>query len=274
MEADIAFLSLARNCASTLPAFLSMLSALRISGMRCVAYVGENGSWDGTNILLREAERRGELVHIPTTFMAEVPDRLHRMALGRQYLKNALAESGLRVRFVCVTDVDNVLRRPPPLEAIRNALKKLERQSVFAVSATSRPWYYDLLAYEDDSVSFEFLLDDIEAHKRNLFKYRRFFYNTIYPYRRKFTSHRDLLCTSAFNGMCIYQGETYALGSYMDSHFRRCEHLTFNRQVAKATGVKMLIDPELVLLTPSDHGEEAFIPFVWRRLKKRFGRRG
>lgn len=30
----------------------------------------------------------------------------------------------------------------------------------------------------------------------------------------------------------------------------------------------MLIDPGLVLLTPIDHSEQRFLPFVWRRLRK------
>jgi hypothetical protein len=268
MRVDIAFLSLAKNCAGTLPAFLEMLSTLRSSGVYCIAYIGENGSGDGTNVLLREAEQRGELTLIPTNFLTEVPDRLQRMALGRQHLKDVLDNSGLNAQFICVADVDDVMKQPPPINTIRKAMMKLERSNVFAVSATSRPRYYDLLAYEDDSISFEFLQEEINAQKRNPFSYYRFFAMNVDPYRRRLTSEHELLCTSAFNGLCIYKTEAYALGSYLDSDFRRCEHLTFNRKVAKATGARILIDPDLVLSTPSDHAEKKFMPFVWSRIKK------
>lgn len=270
---DIVFLCLAQNCAGTLPAFLGMIAALRASGMRCAVFVGENGSSDGTTALLESAATRGELTVVPTPFMAAIPDRLDRMAAGRQHLKDVLASSGLDSRLVCVTDVDNVLSRPPTPTAIRRAVSKLDSYEAFAVAATSRPWYYDLLAFDDEVNSFDFLLDEIAENKTNPFQYFSFFQQRIFPHRRRLTADHDILCISAFNGFCLYRREAFALGSYLDAQHRRCEHLTFNRRVAKALGARMVIDKDLVLATPDDHTVEPFIPFVWNRLVRTVRRR-
>lgn len=269
--ADIAFLSLARNCAKTLPAYLQMLRDLRASGMHCIAYVGENGSKDGTNILLREAEQRGELTLISTNFMAEMHSRMHRMAAGRQHLKEVHEKSDLKARFICIADIDNVIQKPPSATAIRDAMIKLASSDIFGVSATSRPSYYDVSAYEDDIITFELLPEKIEEQKRDLFRYHKFFKQNVYPHQRRLTSDREIICTSAFNGLCIYNADAYAHGSYLDSDFRRCEHLTLNRQIAKITGARMLIDPGLVLVSPTEHTEKMLIPFIWRRAQALLG---
>lgn len=270
---DIAFLCLARNCAATLPAFLGMLAALRESGMRCATFVGENGSRDGTGALLETAARQGALTIVPTPFMAGIPGRLERMAAGRQHLKDVLAGSGLMPRLVCVIDVDNVVSRPPTPDMIRRAEAKLDRYEAFAVAATSRPWYYDLLAFDDGTDAFDFLLDEVAENKTNPFQYFSFFQQRIYPHRRRLTADQDIRCVSAFNGLCLYRREAFALGSYLNADYRRCEHLTFNRRVAKALGARMVIDKDLVLATPEDHTVEPFIPFVWNRLVRSVRRR-
>lgn len=272
-DTDIAFLCLARNCAGTVPAFLAMLAALRESGLRCAAFVGENGSHDGTAALLDTAAGRGELTMVPTRFMAAIPARLERMAAGRQHLKDVLAASGLEPRLVCVTDLDNVLSRPPTPAAFRRAADKLDGSEAFAVAATSRPWYYDLLAFDDGTDAFEYLLDEIAEQKTNPLLYFQYFQQRIFPARRRLTIDQDIPCVSAFNGLCLYRGEAYGLGSYLDAPYRRCEHLTFNRRIAEALGARMVIDKDLVLATPDDHTIEPFVPFVWNRLVRTVRRR-
>jgi len=268
MDIDIVFLALAQNCAATLPKFFEMLSDLKRAGMHCIAYIGENHSRDGTTVLLREAAQRNDVVHISTDFMADEPNRLRRMALGRQHLKNKLSASDLDPKLICIADVDTVMRQPPTLSAIRGAIVQLARPDIFAVSATSWPTYYDILAYEDDRFSFDFLAEDFKRHQTNIFSYYRFFVKNVYPFRRILTTERELLCTSAFNGMAIYKADAYALGSYVDSDFRTCEHVIFNRKIAMITQQKLLVDPGLLLLTPDDHSEENFINFTLRRVKK------
>ncbi|MCO5090983.1 glycosyltransferase family 2 protein [Bosea sp. (in: a-proteobacteria)] len=265
---DFAFLSLARDCAPTIPRFLDLLAALRSRGLSLAAFVGENGSRDGTRALLERAEAAGQLVLVPTAFMAKIPDRLARMALGRERIKMELDASRLEPRIVCVLDLDNVLARPPSATALIEAAAKLDRPGIFGVSATSRPHYYDLLAFQDEGRSFETLLDDLAASRGNIFSYYRFFRSRIYPHQQALTDDREIACASSFNGLCLYRAEVYRLGSYLRSGRSICEHLVFNRRLAEMTGAKMLIDPGLVLPTPIDHSEQSFLPFAWRRLRK------
>lgn len=268
MKTDFAFLCLAKNCEETVPRFLALLDAVRAKGLQVTAIVGENGSRDGTERLLRLAESRGQLSLISTAFMAEEPDRLRRMGLGRERLKAELDAIGLDPRFVCVVDIDNVIREPPSVAVLLAAASKLDRKGIFGVSATSAPHYYDLLAFENSNLCFERLLDELAKRRWNIFAYYRFFKKRIYPHQRTLTSKDEIECSSAFNGLCIYRGDTYWLGSYLHGGSSMCEHLIFNRGVGRVTGAKMLIDPDLVVPTPGDHRQQMFLPFAWQRLKK------
>ncbi|CAN7434568.1 glycosyltransferase family 2 protein [Bosea sp. LjRoot237] len=265
---DFAFLALAKDCATTIPRFLELLDTLRRSGLRVAAFVGENGSQDGTRLLLQRAEAQGEITLVPTPFMASEPERLRRMALGRERLKSELEASGLKPRFVCVLDIDNVIAKPPSPDALLAAAAKLDRQRIFGASATSRPHYYDLLAFEDEHRSFETLLDDLAKSRVDIFKYYRFFRSRIYPHQRALTNDREIECASTFNGLCLYRADDYRLGSYLQAGPSICEHLVFNRGLAAQTGRTMIIDPGLVLRTPMDHAQRSFLPFAWRRLRK------
>jgi hypothetical protein len=265
---DFVFLSLARDCAATIPSFLELLEALRAEGLSVVAFVGENGSRDGTRKLLQQAETSGRIVLVPTPFMAGERDRLKRMALGRERLKSEFEAANLEPRFVCVLDIDNVIAWPPSIAALLAAASKLERQGIFGVSATSRPHYYDLLAFQDDHRSFDTLLEDLAGSRSNIFAYYRFFCSRIYPHQRALTDDREIECASAFNGLCLYRTDAYRLGSYLQPGPSICEHLVFNRRLADITGARMLIDPGLILHTPVDHSQQSFLPFAWRRLRK------
>jgi hypothetical protein len=265
---DFAFLALAKDCAVTIPPFLELLQTLKRSGSSVVAFVGENGSRDGTHALLQQAQSRGEITLVPTAFMADEPERLRRMALGRERLKSELEASGLEPRFVCVLDIDNVIATPPPIPALLAAAAKLDRPGIFGVSASSRPHYYDLLAYEDEHRSFTTLLGDLAGNRSDIVRYYRFFCSRIYPHQRALTSDHEIACASTFNGLCLYRAGTYRLGSYRQEGPAICEHLVFNRRLAALTGGAMLIDPDLVLRTPRDHAEQSFLPFAWRRFRK------
>jgi hypothetical protein len=265
---DFAFLALAKDCEGTMPRFLALLAALRAEGLSVAAFVGENGSRDGTRALLEQAAAAGQLVLVPTPFMADVPDRLKRMAAGRERLKLELEASGLAPHIVCVLDIDNVLARPPSTAAIVEAAAKLGRPGLFGVSATSRPHYYDLLAFEDDERSFETLLDDLARSRGNILRYYRFFRSRIYPHQQALTQDREIVCSSAFNGLCLYRGDVYRRGTYLRQGPSVCEHLAFHRGLAGMTGASMLVDPGLVLATPADHSRQSFLPFTWRRLRK------
>lgn len=264
-----AFLGLARNCAGTLPGFLTLLDELCAEGSGAFAIIGENGSRDDTRSLLEGADRAGTIKFVPTEFMAREPDRLRRMALGRECLKRELDAARWRPCFVCVADLDSVLARPPSIAALFRAAAKLSRPGVVGVSATSRPHYYDLLAYRDDDLQFDWLLGELGDARQNLFTYRRLFRSRIYPHQDALTTDREIVCLSAFNGLCIYKAQTYRTGSYLDDGPSRCEHVTFNRSILRDAGDHLLVDPQLVLATPEDHRQEGFVSFVWRRIRRR-----
>ncbi len=141
-------------------------------------------------------------------------------------------------------------------------------RSMPASPSSSRPHYYDLLAFQDDHRSFDTLLEDLAGSRSNIFAYYRFFCSRIYPHQRALTDDHEIECASTFNGLCLYRTVAYRLGSYLQPGPSICEHLVFNRRLADITGAKMLIDPGLILHTPVDHFQQSFLPFAWRLLRK------
>ncbi|UMY18611.1 glycosyltransferase family 2 protein [Methylobacterium organophilum] len=266
---DITILGLARDCARTIPNLLGLIDALQASGITTQAIIGENGSRDGTRPLLDAAAARGRLRILDTGFMAE-HGRLKRMALGREALAGAARESGIASKVVCVVDLDTPMAVTPDAASLRQAMRRLlADDAIFAAAATSRPSYYDLIAFDDGQASFEHLLDEIHARETNPLRYYSLFRDVIYPAQEALTSERVLYCISAFNGLCLYRSEDYATGSYCTgSRFDLCEHLTFNRSVAAATGKSMIIDPLLRVAMPPEHCRKSFVAFWVQRARK------
>lgn len=269
---DVVFLALARDCASTLPGALRGFEALRDSGLRVRLVVGENGSRDETRTILEDAAASTGIVEVlDTSFMAAGGgSRLERMATGRQFLADQIKDFPWPVRAICVVDLDE-----PFLESLDPALftpllSRLESEKAFALSASSRPTYYDLLAFEDDTRSFVGLDERIKRVQRNPILYYRLFKDFIYVEQHALTSGVDIWCISAFNGLCLYPAEIYALGSYIpvDGADWICEHITFNRSIAEATGLHMVIDGSLVIPTPPEHGPRTLSGFIWQRARK------
>lgn len=260
---DIVFLALARDCAKTIPNALRALELFDASGLLVKAVVGENGSRDETPKLLQH-----HLVEVvDTSAMGHTASRLERMALGRQIVADYAR--GMDTRAFAVVDLDEWFLGAIKPDHLRSVLDRLGE--VFAVAATSAPTYYDLLAYEgQDGDGFLGLDDQIRELQRNPAAYYRLFRDTIYPAQERLTSAADVRCTSAFNGVCIYDADAYRAGSYQPTAPGPwiCEHITFNRSVAEATGRAMVVDPGLVLPMPAEHGRRTFPGFVWQRLQK------
>jgi hypothetical protein len=273
-DVDITFLALARDCGRTLRDNLRALEKFESAGLHVRAIIGENGSRDDTRSVLEAAAAESHLIElVDTSFMSRIQSRLERLAKGREHLAVQFRQRGISTGAVCVVDVDE-----PFLSQIDCALlsAKLSRllgdDSTFAIAATSRPTYYDLLAYEDDSISFVGLDRQIADLTRHPIAYYRFFRDYIYPHQERLTSSADVTCTSAFNGLCLYTATAYAQGSYLPTEDAAspwtCEHVTFNRSVAKATRQHLLVDAELVLRTPDEHGRKDLLGFTRQRLKK------
>jgi hypothetical protein len=239
--------------------------------VRVLAIVGENGSRDGTRALLESAAQTGLVRVEDTSFLEHVPGRLQRMALGREFLASKVREMDDVVRAVGVVDVDEEFfdTLDPALLVAR--LRRLDSdEEVFAVAATSRPTYYDLLAFEDGARSFPRLAEQIRQRERRPIAYYRFFRDVVYPAQRSLTTDADIVCTSAFNGLCLYRWETFVAGSYLPPAGGDwiCEHVTFHRSLARATGRSMVVDGSLVLPTPPEHGPRSLPGFVAQRLVK------
>lgn len=211
--------------------------------------------------------------------MSFVPSRVGRMALGRDFLAQqvrALPGNGA----VCVVDVDEPFFDQLDPALFLSALDRLRADDVFAVAATSRPTYYDVMAFEDETRSYAFLEEHIQVLKRTplrFYRFYKFFRDVMYPAQEELTSDQDIICISAFNGLCLYTKQTYLQGSYLPPNGTPwiCEHVTFHRSLARITGKTMVIDASLVLPMPAEHGRRRFCGFMAQRLRKaaRFLRR-
>ena len=273
-DVDITFLALARDCGRALRQNLHALREFERTGLRVRAIIGENGSRDDTRGVLEAAARGDRLIElVDTSFMSRIPGRLERLARGREHLAGTFRRRAVSTGAVCVVDVDEPFLSQvdgPLLSATVSRL--LDDDSTFAIAATSRPTYYDLLAYEDASHSFVGLDRRIADRTRNPVAYYRLFRDHVYPHQERLTSTADIRCVSAFNGLCLYSAEAYARGSYLPAggtaHPWICEHVTFNRSIAEATRQDLLIDAELVLRTPAEHGRRNLLGFALQRLRK------
>lgn len=269
---DIIFLALARDCAEFIPGLLAALQRLSRFGLKVHALVGENGSTDNTRELLEEATARNDLISvIDTSFMSMSSERLQRMARGRQFLADYGVRSFGAARAFCVVDVDEPFLESLKPAALQAALERvLTDRSIFAVSATSRPTYYDLLAFEDDERSYAEIDKQMQYRQGSPWVYYKFFRDVVYPAQQQLTADSELVCRSAFNGLCLYSADAYAIGSYLspDDNSSICEHVILNRSIATATERHMIIDAALVLPTPVEHGPRKIPGFVWQRLKK------
>lgn len=268
---DLIFLGLARDCEKTLPGFVQAVERLNgVDGLRSIAVVGEDGSRDGSReILEAAAAASGRIRLVDTAPMARGSSRLERMALGREIL--ATEARAINARVVCVIDLDEPFLEALEPKALMGAVDRVnEDQRLFAVSATSRPSYYDLLAFESDDTSFRDLESQLRSRRSHPLAYYRIFRDVIYPEQMRLTSRDDILCRSAFNGLALYQSKIYARGSYLPSSDGPwiCEHITFHRSLAAVTGRGgMVVDSRLVLPMPTEHGRRGLPGFAWQRVR-------
>lgn len=264
----IGILALARDCEATLPSFISWLKDLEQEGFSSVTWVGENGSSDRTRQLL-EAASSSSFIVLDTSFMSDVPSRLARMAMGREALLQAAVRADLDAQFICVADLDNVMTSPPTPVVLRSALHYLNDPLIFAVGATSDPFYYDLLSFLAEGHDYRSLQAEIEKAKKHLMTYFQFHRDKIYSNQKRLTITSPLACVSSFNGLCLYRKEEFFQGTYRSyDEANVCEHVNFNLSLARRTGKTMLIVPELRLAMPRDHGPVTFLRFWKDRVYK------
>lgn len=263
------FLCLARDCAETIPKFFAWLDELEPHGFQCRAIIGENGSQDRTRELIQAAGgSRIEL--LGTEFMSQEPRRLMRMAIGREALLQQSRKHQQHYDFVCVADLDNVMLAPPRPVALRDAAVRLEKDStLFAIGATSRPVYYDLLALRAEGHDYASLNAEIASAQRKPWSYFRFHQRRIYSNQIAMTRPDPVPCLSSFNGFCMYNAKYYWLGTYLaDNASEVAEHVSLNLSINRATGRTMLVSPDLYVATPQEHGPTDLLRFYARRMRK------
>jgi GT2 family glycosyltransferase len=267
---SILFLCLARNCASTLPVFFTYLDQLRKVGISCSAIIGENGSTDSTRDLIQAA--KPDVTLLDTSFMDEVPALRVRIAVGRQALWDAaLAREG-REEFVCVADLDQAIATPPQPEAVAEAIRVLRADaSLYAVGASSRPVYYDLVSLRAEGFEFLDQLNyAIDRAKKHPLTYYHFHQEHMYSAQKKVTQALPMMCASSFNGFCIYNAIDYRKGCYRaPDEAYICEHVNFNQSVVRETGKKMLVSLSLEIQAPAEHTSVGFLKFWFDRVRRR-----
>ena len=267
---SILFLCLARDCEATLPRFFTYIQELNEAGIPAAALVGENGSRDRTRALL-QAAAGARLAWLDTGFMAVSPERLTRMAMGRESLLTEARRLQLGEAYICVVDLDGVMAAPPSPPAMHAALACLAGDpSLFALSASSYPVYYDLLSLRSTGHDYRTLHKDLVQAKRNPLTYYRFHRRAIYRHQREMTQTADIPCLSSFNGLCLYRAGNYYAGTYRAlDEAEICEHVSLNLAIAQATQKTMMISSALRLQAPADHIPVNIVRFWFDRIRER-----
>ena len=251
-KVDIVFLGLAQNCEAHLPKFFDVINDLS-KYKKVQVFIGENGSDDYTfDLIQKNICLNNNINFIDTTFIEKFSDRIKRLALARQTLKNQLVKECINPKFVCVVDLDDVLNKnfnSILIDNLGNILEK-EQDKYFGVSLNSKPYYYDILNFESD----EFLNDDIKKLQNNRSiksynKRKKFIYNV----QKQLTDKKKFDCISAFNGLCLYFYDDFIKSDYLeDTHNPTPEHLYLNRKLCKVTGKKILVTDN-ALQMPLEH---------------------
>ena len=250
---DIAFLGLAQNCEKHLPKFFSVIKEIS-QKKKIEVYIGENGSDDFTFGVIQKniADNNKNINFIDTTFIEEFDDRIKRLALARQTLKNILIQSNLKPKFVCVVDLDDVLNHNFNSNMIENLIVLLDekKDQYFGISVNSKPYYYDILNFESDEFPNRYIKKLQNNKSIKSYNDRR---NFIYKVQHLLTKKKFFDCISGFNGLCIYRYEEYIKSDYVENAKDQTpEHLFFNRYLNKTLDKKILVTNNFFKM-PDEH---------------------
>jgi hypothetical protein len=216
-------------------------------------FIGENGSQDFTFDVIQKNISLNDKIHfIDTTFIEEFSDRIKRLALARQELKNHLLKENINPKFVCVVDLDDVLNNNFNSDLINDLSIILEKNDdkYFAVSLSSKPYYYDILNFESD----EFPNKGVKQLQNNRsiksYSARKKY---IYDVQKSLTKKTTFDCISGFNGLCMYIYKDFIQSDYLeDNDDPTPEHLYLNRILCVKTGKKILVTENLLRM-PQEH---------------------
>jgi hypothetical protein len=249
---DIVFLGLAQNCEKHLVKFFNVINEIS-KKKKIKVFIGENGSQDFTFDVIQKNISLNDKIHfIDTTFIEEFSDRIKRLALARQELKNHLLKENINAKFVCVVDLDDVLNNNFNSDLINDLSIILEKNDdkYFAVSLSSKPYYYDILNFESD----EFPNREVKQLQNNRsiksYNARKKY---IYDVQKSLTKKTTFDCISGFNGLCMYIYKDFIQSDYFeDNDDPTPEHLYLNRILCVKTGKKILVTENLLSM-PQEH---------------------
>ena len=249
---DIIFLGLAQNCEKYLPFFFGKID--EISKKKNIkVFIGENGSNDYTfDVIQKKISTSNIYNFVDTTFIENYEDRIKRLALARQSLKENFLSLNIKSKFVCVIDLDDVINDFFSLDLINNLISKLEEEQdkYFGVSLSSKPYYYDILNFE----SLEFpnsCIKQLQNNKSiNSYNQRK---QSIYKVQKLLSKKKNFECISGFNGLCLYFFKDYIKSDYVeDDKDQTPEHLLFNRILNKTLKKKILVTDNFFRM-PNEH---------------------
>ena len=269
----IKFLALARDCANSLPVLFALMRDLEAKGYLVSAVIGENGSKDGTRTVLLKAALNIQLEVIDTEFMATIPNRLERMARGREALKNRASDQD--ADYICVVDVDTVLNKHLNVNLFIALIEELsEAKTVFGVCAASYPVFYDILSLRmehgvlnDADILNQFVSNRDKRKPLRNYVRKILLMESCYRRQEEIGTGSGKTFLSAFNGLCVYRAKDYFAGSYIGD-FQLCEHVTLNENLAKNCGSGILVSRFFHLDAPVEHTRKSKFKTVFGSLKR------
>lgn len=266
---DIIFLALAKNVAKTINYFFQSVENLAKEGIKINVIIGENSSNDNTkNILQNIKSNSFNFNLLDTEFLKKYNNRIVRLGAGREYLKNYLVTNKFISKYICIIDLDDVVRNGFDTKEFILALEVLKKniKTLFAVSSKSKPYYYDLLPliiedyYEFDVYSLQTKLS------LNIYQNRKKY---IYDFQKKITKMRDVDTISSHNGLSIYNYDDYLKGNYkVDIKHIKSEHISLNKSIYEITKKKIRMLNNLNVNTPPEHMPMEFKSFFKKNILK------
>ncbi len=249
---DIIFLGLAQNCEIFLKNFFTKIDDIS-KKKNIMVFIGENGSSDYTfDIIQKKISSSNIYNFIDTTFIEQHDDRIKRLALAREALKENLVKLQIKSKYVCVIDLDDVINESFNLDLIEKLIFTLnkEHEKYFAVSLSSKPFYYDILNFESNEFPNKNIKQLQNNKSINSYKRRREF---IYKTQKLMSNKKNFECISGFNGLCLYNYEDYVTSKYYeDNEDQTPEHLLFNRYLNKKLKKKILVTDNYFRM-PKEH---------------------
>ncbi len=269
---DYVFLALAKNCSKYLKNYFYFIKKLSRFN-KVLVVIGENASKDNTLEILINQKKNLNLVILNTSELSRYSNRIYRLSLGRQILKNYIDRKKISSKFIVVNDLDDVLEKKISLKNFLKLSAILEKNKgeFFGASVKSSPYYYDLLVLKIKNL-FEYNVLKIQRSYslQSIFQRLKLLSN----FKRKITNMKDLKSISSFNGMCIYLYKDYKLGSYLKSKTKKnvdlVDHLSINQEIHNKSKKFILISNILKLRTPKDHAPRNIFTLFFLKVKNIF----